>query len=100
MELHLVVGVTKADLVSIITGTKNSLLSQYQAVIAESGMDIQIPPDFAELVAEAALKRDLGARAIKGIMEKWLMDEIFKHTAARPAAAEAGPVEENKVTGA
>ena len=82
---------TKTDLVNIIIGTKNSILSQYQAVIAESGMDIHIPQDFAEVVAEAALKRDLGARAIKGIMENWLMEEIFKHTNARPPAAEADP---------
>ncbi|MCX5791849.1 MAG: AAA family ATPase [Elusimicrobia bacterium] len=76
---------TKEDLVNIITGTKNSLLSQYRAIIAETGLDMQIPEDMPERVAEAALKRDLGARAIKGIMEKWLTEELFRRQGARPA---------------
>ncbi|OHA62729.1 MAG: hypothetical protein A2117_01280 [Candidatus Wildermuthbacteria bacterium GWA2_46_15] len=76
---------TKVDLVNIITGTKNSILNQYRAVIEETGMPVEIPEDMPERVAEAALKRDLGARAIKGIMEKWLMEEIFRRTGASPA---------------
>lgn len=91
---------TKADLVHIITGTKNSIMSQYKAVIEDAGLDIKIPPDMPELVAEAALKRDLGARAIKGIMEKWLMDEIFKQTGARPAPPAEEPEEKKKSDGA
>lgn len=90
---------TKADLVNIITGTKNSILSQYKAVIDESGLDIKIPPDMPELVAEAALKRNLGARAIKGIMEKWLMDEIFRKTGSRPDPAGEKPEEKKKTIG-
>ena len=90
---------TKADLVNIITGTRNSILSQYKAVIDESGLDIKIPPDMPEIVAEAALKRNLGARAIKGIMEKWLMDEIFKQTGSRPAGPADGPEEKKKTIG-
>jgi len=90
---------TKADLVNIITGTRNSILSQYKAVIEESGLDINIPPDMPEIVAEAALKRNLGARAIKGIMEKWLMDEIFKKTGSRPAPAAEGPEKMKKTIG-
>jgi ATP-dependent Clp protease ATP-binding subunit ClpX len=75
---------TKAELLSIITGTKNSLLAQYQAVIENSGLDIVIPPDMPEQVAEAALKRNLGARAIKGIMEKWLTGQLFRKTGEMP----------------
>lgn len=81
---------SKAELLRIITGTKNSMLAQYQAVIEKAGLDIQIPPDLPERVAEAALKRDLGARAIKNIMEKWLMEEMFRHNGP-VADPDAGP---------
>lgn len=75
---------TKEEMMHIITGTKNSLLAQYRALIEKTGLDIVIPPDMAEQVAEAALKRDLGARALKGIMEKWLMTQLFKPGGERP----------------
>lgn len=91
---------TKADLVDIITGTKNSIMSQYKAVIEEAGLDIEIPADMPEIVAEAALKRDLGARAIKGIMEKWLMDQIFRKTGTRPAPEEKDPAKKENSGGA
>jgi ATP-dependent Clp protease ATP-binding subunit ClpX len=75
---------TKQELLDIITGTKNSLLAQYRAVIEKAGLDIQIPPDLPEQIAEAALKRDLGARAIKALMEKWLTDQLFGKPAPIP----------------
>ena len=70
---------SKEDLVRILSEPENSLLKQYRKLLAMDGVTLTFTDDALETVAEEALKTDTGARGLRGVMEKVLMDIMFEN---------------------
>lgn len=64
-------------LVRIMSEPQQSLYKQFQAMLREAGVELEIaPPVFAQ-IAELAIEYRAGARALRGIFEELLMPVLF-----------------------
>lgn len=68
----------KDALVRILKEPKNSLIRQYQALFELDGVDLMLDEDAVGAIAEKTLKRKTGARGLRAIMEKTLMDLMYR----------------------
>ena len=68
----------KAALVKILTEPKNSLIKQYRKLFELDGVKLLIDDEAIEMIAEKSIKRKTGARGLRSIMEKSMMDLMFK----------------------
>lgn len=71
---------TEKDLGRILTEPKNALVSQYQSLFAASGIELHFTrPAIASLAHQAARssKTSSGARVLRRLMEKRLLDAMF-----------------------
>ena len=68
---------TEEDLIRIITEPRNALVSQYQEFFKLENCELAFTPEALRLVAQKALKRDTGARALRSIFEALMLDPMF-----------------------
>ena len=68
----------KEDLIQILTGTRNALVKQYQALFAMEGVDLQFTDDALEALADKALAKGTGARGLRTILENVMLDIMFE----------------------
>ena len=68
---------TKEDLVFILKKTKNALLSQYEKLFAMEGVQLLIDEDAVDAIVQQALELKTGARALRSIVERLMMDAFF-----------------------
>ncbi len=64
-------------LISILTEPKNALVKQYQKFFRLEGSELEFTPAALELIAERALKRDTGARALRAVCEEIMMELMY-----------------------
>lgn len=64
-------------LVRILTEPKNALVKQYQKLFDLDGVQLTFTPDAIRLIAKQALERKTGARGLRAIIEKAMMDIMF-----------------------
>jgi len=62
----------------IITEPKNALVKQYIKFFQMEGCDLAFTEGALLLIAEKALKRDTGARALRSVMEELMQDLMYK----------------------
>ena len=67
----------KDALIRVLKEPKNSLIKQYQALFSLDNVELEITDDALELIAEKAIERKSGARALRSIFENTLMDTMF-----------------------
>jgi ATP-dependent Clp protease ATP-binding subunit ClpX len=65
-------------LVNILTTPKNALVKQYKKFFRLEGCDVEFTPGALTLIAERALKRDTGARALRAVCEEIMLDLMYK----------------------
>jgi ATP-dependent Clp protease ATP-binding subunit ClpX len=65
-------------LVTILTEPKNSLVKQYQKLFELEGVELEIREDALSAIAKRALARKTGARGLRSILEKALMETMFE----------------------
>ncbi|CAI5710956.1 unnamed protein product [Peronospora destructor] len=70
-------GLTKTELVQVLTEPKNSLVRQYKALFALSDVEFHATEGALEAVAESALRKNTGARGLRSIFERALMETMF-----------------------
>ncbi len=68
----------RADLVRILTEPRNALTRQYQRLFSLGGAELEFTDAALEAIAEAAIKRETGVRALRGICEEILLDVLFE----------------------
>ena len=61
----------------ILTEPKNAVLKQYQALLKMDGVDLEFEPEAIELIAQEAIKRKTGARALRSIVEEIMLDVMY-----------------------
>src|SRR5438552_2061387 len=65
-------------LINILTSPKNALVKQYQKFFRLEGAEVEFTPKALELIAERALKRDTGARALRAVCEEIMLELMYK----------------------
>ena len=66
------------DLVRILTEPKNSLVKQYQKLLAMDGVALSFEPAALKALAKVALGRKTGARGLRAEMEKLMTDVMYE----------------------
>jgi ATP-dependent Clp protease ATP-binding subunit ClpX len=64
-------------LVDILTKPKNALVKQYQKLFEMDGVKLKFSQGALQAVAREALKRNAGARGLRAIMEKSMLDIMY-----------------------
>ena len=68
---------TEDELISILTEPKNSLIKQYSKQLAMNGVKLRVTRDALRALAEEAVRRGTGARALRSIFERLMLDIMF-----------------------
>ena len=69
---------TKDALLSIMIDPKNSLLKQYKKMFALENVDLDVTPDALQEIVNIAIKRKTGARALRSVMEKVMLNIMYE----------------------
>ena len=69
---------TKEDLKKILTEPKNAITKQFKASFAMDDLDISFTDDALDEIADIAIKQKTGARGLRAIVEKMLMDLMYE----------------------
>jgi ATP-dependent Clp protease ATP-binding subunit ClpX len=69
---------TEEELIQILTQPKNALVKQYKKQLALNGAKLKITKDALSACAEKAIDRGTGARALRSIFEKIMLDVMFE----------------------
>lgn len=67
----------KDDLVRILVEPKNALTKQYEKLFAMDNVALEFQPEALDAVAEEAVKRKIGARGLRAVMEKMMTKIMF-----------------------
>jgi len=65
-------------LVKILTQPKNALVKQYQKFFDYDGVDLVFTDDALRAIAKDALKRGMGARALRAIIEEVMLNIMYE----------------------
>ena len=68
---------SEADLVRILIEPRNALTKQYQELLAMDGVKLEFEEDALERIAELAIKKEIGARGLRSIIEKSMQKVMF-----------------------
>jgi len=68
---------TEDQLVSILTETRSALTKQYAKLIAMEGVLLEFSEDALRELAAQALKKGTGARALRSLIEKVMLDVMY-----------------------
>jgi len=68
---------TEEELMSILTEPKNALIKQYGKQLAMNGVKLKVTRDALQALAEEAVRRGTGARALRSLFEKMMLDVMF-----------------------
>jgi ATP-dependent Clp protease ATP-binding subunit ClpX len=62
-------GLSREDLVRILTEPKNALVKQYKKLLDYDDVELEFQPEALEAVADKAIERNIGARGLRAVME-------------------------------
>ncbi len=71
-------GLSKEMLVKILKEPKNAILKQYQKLLELDEVKLEFTEDALDAIAEKAMKRDTGARALRSIIEEFMLDIMYE----------------------
>jgi ATP-dependent Clp protease ATP-binding subunit ClpX len=66
------------QLVRLLLEPRNAIVRQYQALFAMEGAALEFEPDALREIARLALRKDTGARAVRGILEGFMLEALFE----------------------
>ncbi|MBP3416152.1 MAG: ATP-dependent Clp protease ATP-binding subunit ClpX [Spirochaetaceae bacterium] len=69
---------TKDDLKMILTEPKNAITKQYQVSFAVDDVELVFSDGAIDAIAETAIRHKTGARGLRAIVEKMLLDVMFE----------------------
>ncbi len=69
---------TEDQMIAILTEPKNALTKQYAKLMAMEGAELEFTPDALRELAAQALKKGTGARALRGLIEKLMLDVMYE----------------------
>lgn len=69
---------TKDMLVQILKEPKNAILKQYKKLMAMDEVKLEFEDEALGLIAEKALEKHTGARALRAILEEYMLDIMYQ----------------------
>ncbi len=71
-------GLTKDMMVKILKEPKNAILKQYQKLLELDEVKLEFNDEALEAIAEKAMEKDTGARALRSIIEEFMLDIMYE----------------------
>ncbi len=71
-------GLTKEMLVKILKEPKNAILKQYSKLLELDEVKLEFDDSALEAIAEKALEKETGARALRSIIEEFMLDIMYE----------------------
>ena len=68
----------KDSLIKILTEPKNAITKQFKKMFALDGIELIFTDDSLDALADLALERNTGARGLRSILEKILLNEMYE----------------------
>jgi len=68
---------SREAMVQILTEPKNALIKQYQHMFSLEGARLEFTHDALELIADRALARNTGARALRAVVDEIMIDLMY-----------------------
>ncbi len=65
------------SLVRILVEPKNALIKQFRKLFELDGVDLEFTPDAIDAIASMALRRGIGARGLRSILEEILLNVMY-----------------------
>lgn len=69
---------TEDQLVKLLTEPRNALVKQYTKLLAMSGVRLKVEKPALRAMAKQAIERGTGARALRGIFERLMLDVMYE----------------------
>jgi ATP-dependent Clp protease ATP-binding subunit ClpX len=69
---------TEDELVLILTDTRNAMVKQYNKLLSMEGVNLVVTKDALRLLAQQAVSKGTGARALRSIFEKIMLDVMYE----------------------
>ena len=69
---------TKPQLVAVLTQPRNALVRQYQHLLALDNVELVFTDEALSVAAEEAMKHETGARGLRTIIERTLLDVMYE----------------------
>ncbi len=69
---------SKENLIQILKEPKNAILKQYKKLLEMDEVDLNFSDDALEAIAQKAIKRKTGARALRSIIEEFMLDIMYE----------------------
>ncbi|WP_297215990.1 ATP-dependent Clp protease ATP-binding subunit ClpX [uncultured Desulfovibrio sp.] len=66
------------DLIRILTEPKNALVRQYQKLFELDNVHLRFTPNALKAIAHKAIERKTGARGLRNVMERIMLDIMFR----------------------
>ena len=79
---------SRDDLIHILTDPKDSIVRQYKALFQMSNVALEFTQDALEAIADLAIERHTGARGLRAVIEKTMLEVMFTMP-VQPAEAKA-----------
>ena len=71
-------GLTKEMLVRILKEPRNAILKQYQKLLALDEVKLEFDEAALEAIAKRAMEKNTGARALRAIIEEFMLDIMYE----------------------
>src|SRR6201993_5250194 len=68
---------TEAELIPILTDTRNAMVKQYTKLLAMEGVNLVVTKDALRALAQQAATKGTGARALRSMFEKIMLDVMY-----------------------
>ncbi len=69
---------TEDMLVKVLTQPKNAIIKQYQKLLAMDEVDLRFDEEAVRAIAERAVEKKTGARALRAIIEEFMLDIMYE----------------------
>ncbi len=67
----------RAAMVRILTEPRNAIVKQYQHLFGLEGASLEFTSEALDRIADRAMKRDTGARALRAVMDEIMVDLLY-----------------------
>ncbi len=71
-------GLSKEMMVQILKEPKNAILKQYQKLLELDEVKLDFTQEALEAIADKAMEKDTGARALRSIIEEFMLDIMYE----------------------
>ncbi len=71
-------GLNRENMIQILSEPKNAILKQYQKLLELDEVKLEFDQSALEAIADKAMEKDTGARALRAIIEEFMLDIMYE----------------------